>query len=148
MQTVLLANVHFSSVKGVKALSNYAKWLIRISAVYALIGAMIGSDLAGRKDYSMVPSHAHILVVGWLTLFAYGIFYCVFKEISMKKTAKLHAWTSLIGGGLMPLSMLLYYKNENSFTTLMFIVTASVLLLAIILFTVIVFFDKKIFNRN
>jgi hypothetical protein len=129
-------------------LTTYAKWLIRISAVYSLIGAMLGSDLAGRKDFSMVPGHAHILVVGWLTLFAYGIFYYVFKEISMKKTAILHAWTSLLGGGLMPLSMLIYYKNENTLTTLMFIVTAAVLLLAIILFTVIVFFDKKVFNRN
>ncbi|QMV43306.1 hypothetical protein [Cohnella cholangitidis] len=127
---------------------NYSKWLIRISAIYSLIGAMLGSDLAGRKDYTMVPGHAHILVVGWLTLFAYGIFYYVFKEISMKRTAKLHAWTSLIGGGLMPLSMLIYYKNENTLTTITFISTASVLLLAIILFTILLFFDKKIFIRN
>jgi len=129
-------------------LTNYAKWLIRISALYALIGVLLGSDLAGRKDYSLVPSHAHILVVGWLTLFAYGIFYYVFKEISMKKTAKLHAWSSLIGGGLMPISMLIYYKNETTFTTVAFIVSASVLLLAIILFAVLVLFDKKIFSRN
>lgn len=129
-------------------MTNYAKWLIRISALYALIGVLLGSDLAGRKDYSLVPSHAHILVVGWLTLFAYGIFYYVFKEISMKKTAKLHAWSSLIGGGLMPISMLIYYKNETTFTTVAFIVSASVLLLAIILFAVLVLFDKKIFSRN
>lgn len=128
-------------------MSNYAKWLIRISAVYSLIGATIGSDLAGRKDYAMVPGHAHILVVGWLTLFAYGIFYYVFKEISMRRTAKLHAWTSLIGGGLMPLSMLIYYKNETALTTIMFISTASILLLGIIFFTILVFFDKKIFPR-
>ncbi|MFC3771738.1 hypothetical protein [Paenibacillus sp. GCM10012303] len=124
----------------------YSKWLIRISAVYALIGAMLGSDIAGRKDYTMVPGHAHILVVGWLTLFAYGIFYYVFKEIGMKKTAKLHAWSSLIGGGLMPLSMLLYYKMENTFTMITFITSASILLLGIILFTILLFFDKKIFQ--
>jgi cbb3-type cytochrome oxidase subunit 3 len=129
-------------------MQNYGTWLIRIAAVYALIGALIGSDLAGRKDYTMVPGHAHILVVGWLSLFAYGIFYHVFKEIGMKRTARLQAWTSLLGGGLMPLSMLIYYKSENTFTTLFFILTASVLLLAIILFTVLVFFDKKIFARN
>jgi cbb3-type cytochrome oxidase subunit 3 len=129
-------------------MQNYGTWLIRIAAVYALIGALIGSDLAGRKDYTMVPGHAHILVVGWLSLFAYGIFYHVFKEIGMKRTARLQAWTSLLGGGLMPLSMLIYYKSENTFTTLFFILTASVLLLAIILFTVLVFFDKKIFARS
>ena len=128
-------------------MEKYAKWLIRISAIYCLIGALIGSDLAGRKDFSMVPGHAHILVVGWLTLFAYGVFYFVFKDLSMKKTAIFHAWTSIIGGGLMPISMLFYYKEENTLTMLTFISSASILLLAIILFTVIVFFDKKLFSR-
>lgn len=126
----------------------YAKWLIRISAVYALIGSLIGSDLAGRQDYALVPGHAHILVIGWLTLFAYGIFYYIFKDVSMKKTAKLQAWTGMAGGGLMPLSMLLYYKNKTDLTTFLFIFTASILLLAVILFVVLVFFDKKIFARG
>lgn len=126
----------------------YGKWLIRIAAVYALIGSLLGSDIAGRKDYVMVPGHAHILVVGWLTLFAYGIFYYVFKDISMKKTATLHVWTSLIGGGLMPLSMLVYYKMENTVTMITFITTASILLLGIILFTILVFFDKKLFQAK
>ncbi|MDF2650046.1 MAG: hypothetical protein K0Q73_5851 [Paenibacillus sp.] len=127
---------------------NYSKWLIRVAAIYSLIGALLGSDLAGRKDYTMVPAHAHILVVGWLTLFAYGIFYYVFKEISMQRTAKLHVWTSMIGGGLMPLGMLLYYKMENTATMLAFIVPASILLIAIVLFIILLFFDKKLFARN
>ncbi|WP_256761061.1 hypothetical protein [Cohnella sp. WQ 127256] len=127
---------------------NHSKWLIRIAAIYALIGALIGSDMAGREDYSIIPVHAHILVVGWLTLFVYGIFYYVFKEISMKRTAKLQALTSLIGGGLMPLGMLLYYKSENTATLLAFIIPAAILLLAMALFLVIVFFDKKLFSRD
>jgi len=127
---------------------SYSKWLIRISAIYALIGALMGSDIAGRKDYTMVPAHAHILVVGWLTLFAYGIFYYVFKNISMMKTAKLQAWTSLIGGGLMPIGMLAYYKAENTVTLLGFIVPACILLAAIFLFLVILFFDKKLFASD
>ncbi|QJD86901.1 hypothetical protein [Cohnella herbarum] len=126
----------------------YSKWLIRVAAIYSLIGALIGSDMAGREDYAMIPVHAHILVVGWLTLFAYGMFYYVFKEISMVRTAKLQAWTSLIGGGLMPFGMLLYYKSENTATLLAFIIPASILLLAIALFIVILFFDKKLFARK
>lgn len=130
-------------------MQNYSKWLMRISAIYALIGAFIGSDLAGREDYTMVPAHAHILVVGWLTLFAYGLFYRICnKEISMLKTAKWQAWAALLGGGLMPLGMLLYYKAENTATLLAFIVPASVLLAAIALFAVILFFDKKLFASS
>ncbi|MFD0959968.1 hypothetical protein [Paenibacillus chungangensis] len=127
---------------------NYSKWLMRMAAIYALIGALIGSDVAGRKEYTMVPGHGHILVVGWLTLFVYGLFYHVFQEIGMKRTAKLHVWTSIIGGGLMPLSMLAYYTNENTVTLITFISSASVLLLAIILFVILMFFDKKIFAKN
>lgn len=129
-------------------MKNYSKWFIRVAAIYSLIGALIGSDMAGRKDYAMIPAHAHILVVGWLTLFAYGIFYYVFQDISMKKTAKWQIWTSLIGGGLMPLGMLLYYKVNNTATLLSFIIPASILLAAIMLFVIIVFFDKKLFARS
>lgn len=127
---------------------NYSKWLLRIAAIFSLIGALIGSDMAGRKDLSLIPAHAHILVVGWLTLFAYAIFYYVFKNISMIKTAKLQAWTALIGGGLMPLGMLLYYQVENTATLLSFIIPASILLVAIVLFIIILFFDKKIFAHD
>ena len=78
----------------------YSKWLMRIAAIYMLIGALIGADMAGRSSYSMVAGHAHILVVGWLTLFAYGMFYYVFRDkLSMKRTAAMHFWTSLLGGG-------------------------------------------------
>ncbi len=129
-------------------MNTYSKWLLRIAAIYALIGALIGSDLAGRKDYTMVPAHAHILVVGWLTLFAYGIFYYVFKNISMVKTAKVQAWTSIIGGGLMPMGMLLYYKAESTATLLAFIIPAAILLLAIFLFVILLFFDKKLFEKK
>ncbi|WP_422659939.1 hypothetical protein ACK8P5_05315 [Paenibacillus sp. EC2-1] len=127
---------------------HYSKWLIRIAAIYSLIGALIGADMAGRQDYSLTPAHAHILVVGWLTLFAYGMFYYVFKDISMKKTAKLHVWTSLIGGGLMPFGMLLYYKMESTATLLSFIIPACILLVAVTLFIIILFFDKKLFSSR
>jgi len=126
----------------------YSKWLIRIAAIYSLIGALIGADMAGRHDYTMTPAHAHILVVGWLTLFAYGMFYYIFKEISMIRTAKLHVWCSIIGGGLMPFGMLVYYKMQNTATLLAFILPACVLLLAIALFVVILFFDKRLFQTN
>lgn len=125
---------------------NYSKWFMRLAAIYALIGAVIGSDLAGRQDYSLKPVHAHILVVGWLTLFAYGLFYYIFKDkISMIRTASLHVWTSMIGGGLLPLGMLLYYKFRGTATLISFILPASVLLVGMALFVVLLFMDKKLF---
>lgn len=127
-------------------MSQYSKWFIRISALYALLGAFLGSHMAGSKDYSMLPGHSHILVVGWLSLFAYGIFYYVFPTPSMRKIAAVQAWTGMIGGALMPVCFLAYSMNNNTLTTSAFIGSASVLLLAFALFAVVVFFDKKLFT--
>ncbi|AYB46116.1 hypothetical protein [Paenibacillus lautus] len=127
----------------------YSKWLMRIAAIYMLIGALIGADMAGRSSYSMVAGHAHILVVGWLTLFAYGMFYYVFRDkLSMKRTAAMHFWTSLLGGGIMPLGMLMYYQMQNTATLLAFIIPASILLVAALLFITLLFFDKKLFSST
>lgn len=129
-------------------MNNYSKWLFRIAAIYSLIGALLGADLAGRQDYTLVPGHGHILVVGWLTLFAYGIFYKVHKQVSLIRVAKWHATLSMIGGGLMPLGMLLYNKMESTATLLAFIIPATILLIAIGLFLLLLFFDKKLFASD
>ena len=48
--------------------------LIRISAIFGLIGTVLGSHMAGSGSYAFRPIHAHILLVGWLSMFAWGVF--------------------------------------------------------------------------
>ncbi|WP_053364824.1 hypothetical protein [Bacillus sp. FJAT-27245] len=76
-----------------------AKWsirFIRLAAIFGLIGAIMGSHMAGSGSYQLRPIHAHILVVGWLSVFAWGIFYRVYK-IKSSKLVSLHGWTAAIG---------------------------------------------------
>lgn len=126
---------------------NYSKWLIRAAVVFSIIGAMLGSDMAGRKDLSLIPVHSHILVVGWLSLFAYGIFYYVFPEPKKLKIAKAQAVLALLGGFLLPLGMLLYNKFDSTFSTIFFIVGGTILLVGMLLFAFLVFFDKSLFTK-
>lgn len=127
-------------------MQKYSKWFIRVAALYALLGAIFGSHVAGSQDYSFVPSHGHILVIGWLTLFVYGIFYHVFPTPGMVRLAAAHSVLSLVGGTTMPLFMLVYYLDRTPLTTALFIASASVLLIAMALFAIMVLFDKKIFS--
>ncbi|WP_342748181.1 hypothetical protein [Virgibacillus ndiopensis] len=50
-------------------MNKYSKILLRFSALFALVGAFLGSHMAGAGGYAFKTVHAHILVVGWLTLF-------------------------------------------------------------------------------
>lgn len=129
-------------------MKKYSQWLIRIAVLCSIVGAMLGSDMAGRKDYSLIPVHSHILVVGWLTLFVYGVFYYVFKELHMLKIAKIQAVLAMLGGPLLPLGMLFYYKFDHPLALLGFIIAGTILLISLILFGIIVFFDKKVFAED
>ncbi|MGN7381543.1 hypothetical protein ACTHRH_06320 [Paenibacillus sp. SAFN-117] len=131
-----------------QAMITYSKWLIRVAVVFSVMGALLGSDMAGRKDYSFIPVHSHILVVGWLSLFAYGIFYYVFPEPQKLKLAKVQAILSMLGAMLLPLGMLLYNKAYNGFTTGLFIGGGTILLIGMLLFAFLVFFDKQLFTKK
>lgn len=86
----------------------WSKRLIRFSAIFGLIGAILGAHMAGAGSLAFRPVHAHILVVGWLSLFSWGIYYKAFRV----KTSKLIAaqgWTGIIGASGLSIGLWLRY---------------------------------------
>ncbi|WP_042352615.1 hypothetical protein [Bacillus massiliigorillae] len=117
--------------------------LVRFSAVFAVIGAFLGSHMAGSGAYAFRPIHAHILVVGWLTLFAWSVYYKVF-QVTASRLAKWHVWTAIIGSiGLtagMYLNNLKPFNVPESFAVVFYIVGGSILLISFVLFLITTFF--------
>ncbi|QED48244.1 hypothetical protein [Cytobacillus dafuensis] len=122
--------------------SKYSKLLLRLSALFGLIGAFLGSHMAGSGDYAFRPIHAHILVVGWLTLFAWAIYYKVFSP-KIGLLAKLHVYSACIGSIGLTGGMALYiFKPEflpSALNTVLYIVGGSILLLSFLLFFLLTF---------
>lgn len=121
------------------------KWamnLIRIAAIFGLIGVVIGSKMSGSENYALKPVHAHVTLVGWLSVFAWGIFYYV---VPMKKLilVKVHAIFGAVGAVGLTLGMYFYNFYNETWAMVFFIVGGSVLLLAFFLFVVSTFFVKQ-----
>jgi len=116
--------------------------LVRTAAIFGLIGATMGAHMAGAGGYELRPIHAHILVVGWLSLFAWGVYYRLFY-IRAKKIAALHVHTALIGSigltGGMWLEFLKPFPLPDIVTLLMYIIGGTILLLSFIFFLVTTF---------
>lgn len=74
----------------------FSNLLLRISALFGLIGAIMGGHMAGSYDYNFRPIHAHVLVVGWLSLFSWAVYYRVFQPME-KRLSALHVYTAIIG---------------------------------------------------
>jgi hypothetical protein len=125
------------------------KWsirLIRISAIFGVIGAFLGSHMAGAGSYAFRPIHAHILVVGWLSVFAWGVFYKVYK-VRAKKMVAAHGWTAIIGSIGLTAGMWLQFMNpfgvNETFSLIFYIVGGSVLLISFVLFVLVTFLVER-----
>ncbi|WP_018921824.1 hypothetical protein [Salsuginibacillus kocurii] len=117
--------------------------LLKFSAVFAVIGVIMGSHMAGAGSPSLSPIHAHILVVGWLSLFAFAVFYKVFSIPKSSKLANSQAWTGALGSIGLTLGMYLHYFQPGGIPDVVYlifyIVGGSVLALSFFLFAIIVF---------
>jgi len=124
--------------------------LIRFSAIFGIIGTFIGSQMSGNMDYSLRPIHAHILLVGWLSVFAWGIFYKVYK-IKYKRLVAIHSILGMFGAVGLTIGMWMYNLNplnlNETFVMVLFIVGGSLLLLAFLLFMLITFLVDKQENK-
>lgn len=120
--------------------------LIRFSAIFGLFGTFLGSQMAGEMDYALRPIHAHILLVGWLSVFAWGIFYRVYT-IKYKKLVAIHSVLAMIGAFALTGGMWLYNLNpfdwNETLVMILFIVGGSILLIAFLLFAVITFLTEE-----
>ncbi|MDN7227300.1 hypothetical protein QWY22_03495 [Planococcus liqunii] len=120
--------------------------LIQFAAIFGFIGTFLGSQMAGEMDYSLRPVHAHILVVGWLSVFAWGIFYRVYT-VKYKKLVAIHSVLAMLGAFGLTAGMWIYNLNpfnwNETLVMILFIIGGSLLLLAFLLFVVITFLTEK-----
>jgi hypothetical protein len=125
------------------------KWslrLMRIAAIFGLIGTVIGSHMAGAGSYAFRPIHAHILLVGWLSVFAWGVFYKLYAVRSQKLVA-IHGWAGIIGAIGLTAGMWLQFMQpfgiNETFSLVFYIVGGTILLVAFALFVAVTFMTEK-----
>jgi hypothetical protein len=125
------------------------KWslrLIRVAAIFGLIGTVLGSHMAGAGSPAFRPIHAHILLVGWLSLFAWGVFYRIYK-VRAKKLVSIHGWTGIIGAIGLTSGMWLQFMKpfgvNETVSLILYIVGGTILLISFALFVIITFLTEK-----
>lgn len=124
----------------------WSLWLIRIAALFGLVGTVLGSHMAGSGSYAFRPIHAHILLVGWLSMFAWGVFYRIYK-VHAKKLVTVHGWTAIIGSIGLTTGMWLQFMKpfgvNETLALLFYIIGGTILLVSFGLFVIITFLIEK-----
>ena len=127
-------------------MNNYSILLLRFAALFGLVGVFLGSHMAGAGSYAFRPVHAHALVVGWLSLFAWAVYYKVFHT-KKTKLAIVQVWSAIIGAVGLTLGMWLHmvqpFDLPTGVTLPLYIGGGSALLLSYVVFFLMAFFYKE-----
>ncbi len=62
----------------------------------ALCGMVWGVVMAISEDHSSMPAHAHLNLLGWVSLFLFGIFYHLHPAIDRARTALVQVWVWIV----------------------------------------------------
>ena len=69
-----------------------------LAAVLCVTGGMIwGLQMAASGDHSMVGAHAHLNLVGWVTMALFGLYYRLTPQAAQGLLPKIHAVLAITG---------------------------------------------------
>ena len=113
-------------------------WL-RLAAVYFAVGVILGVLMGASGDHSLFPLHAHINLLGWVSMALIGLTGVAYPSVSEGHLARAQFWMHNVGLPVMLGALLLKLRGveiaEPVLGVASIIVGLSVLLFAWLVFT-------------
>jgi hypothetical protein len=113
--------------------------MFRTSVCLGLIGTSLGLFMGIRQDFTLVPVHAHLNLIGFVTLFLSAVYYRVVPEAAHDRLARYHAAVSVAGAVLFPVGIAGVLLGGHDRFGAVVAAGAIIVLLGKILFAAIVF---------
>lgn len=115
---------------------------LRLSVLFVVLGVSLGYWMGATHNFTVSPVHAHINLLGWVSMFLYGLFYRVFPGAAQGWLPKVHMALAVTGLPIMMVGLtiqLLAVPGLMGFVPPMMIVGPTLVVLGMFTFAVIVF---------
>jgi hypothetical protein len=66
------------------------KFFFATALFYGLLGMSLGLHMAITQNHGQLPTHAHIMVIGWVSFAIFGLFYSAYGDSVPKSLSYLH----------------------------------------------------------
>lgn len=73
-----------------------ARNFFTLAIIFALCGMALGIHMGMSGDHSQMPTHAHIMLAGWVTSAIFAFFYHLFPSAGDKTLATVHFWLTAV----------------------------------------------------
>jgi hypothetical protein len=113
--------------------------LFRISVMLGLIGIGLGIFMGIRQDFSLMPVHAHLNLLGFVVLFLTALYYSAFPAAAATRLAKIQAASAVVGAILFPIGIACVTLGDHRRYFPVVILGALVVFTGMTLFSLVVF---------
>jgi hypothetical protein len=115
------------------------KSLFRISVSLGLVGMAFGIVMGIRQDFALAPAHAHLNLLGFVTLFLSALYYRAVPEAAASALARYQAVVSVAGAILFPVGIASVLLGGRDRFEPVVVAGALIVFVGMTLFAVIVF---------
>jgi len=67
------------------------------AVVFVIAGMLWGISMAVSENHAALPAHAHLNLLGWASLFLFGVYYRLHAALERSRLALLQVWTWIAG---------------------------------------------------
>ncbi len=119
-------------------MQNLDRWFLRIAVVYALVAMVLGIFMGISEDHSQLPTHAHLNLVGWVSMAIYALVYRQYPAAAQSRLAPIHFWIANVGA--LMLAAGIYIQMAGMPSLVFIVITGSLItLLGMLIFAGIVY---------
>lgn len=110
----------------------------RAACLFAIAGIGMGVGMGASHDHTLMPVHAHLNLLGWVSLFLFGVYYRLHPALETRTLALVQVGLWSAGTVLLTVAVAGLHLGYAAFEPLAAL-ASLVVLAAIGLFTVLVF---------
>jgi len=112
--------------------------LLRVSLILLLCGLALGMGMGMEQNFLLAPAHAHLNLVGFVTMFLAGLYYRFVPEAGEGMLAKVQAGFHIASAIVFPVGIAAVLTQGPGFE-LAAVIGGMLVIIAMLLFTIIVF---------
>ena len=71
--------------------------LLKIAALYFVVAVCLGTYMGAAQDFDQIAVHAHLNLLGWVSLAIIGCIYLLKPHLATTRLAAAHFWLHNIG---------------------------------------------------
>ena len=110
----------------------------RAAVVFVVAGMVMGIGMAMSEDHALMPAHAHLNLLGWVSLFLFGIYYKLHPGVDTSRLALAQVWIWIVATIVLTIGVAGIHLGRDAFVPAA--IAGSLITLAdILLFGVLVF---------